>query len=62
MRILKKGTNYYVTGIPDSINLLCFHGAGHSSLVFGQLAKEIRTSSRLISYDLIGHGDSESEL
>lgn len=36
--------------------IFCIHGAGHSALTFGPLAKAAKSFARVVSFDLRGHG------
>lgn len=36
--------------------LFCIHGAGHSALSFGPLARAVKDFARVVAFDLRGHG------
>lgn len=40
---------------------MCLHGAGHSALSFAALARELKGTSTVISFDFRGHGDHYCE-
>jgi hypothetical protein len=45
----------YFSGTKGPV-LFCIHGAGHSALSFGPLAKAVKDFARVAAFDLRGHG------
>lgn len=45
----------YYSGTTGPV-LFCIHGAGHSALSFGPLAKACKDFARVVSFDIRGHG------
>lgn len=41
--------------------IFCIHGAGHSALTFGPLAKASKDFARVVAFDLRGHGGNSNE-
>lgn len=50
----------YVAGNTGHV-FLCMHGAGHSALSFGALAKYLKHSYTVAAFDFRGHGDHYTE-
>jgi len=40
---------------------LCLHGAGHSALSFAALARNLKETATIVSFDFRGHGDHYCE-
>ena len=50
----------YIAGNQGHV-FLCMHGAGHSALSFGMLAKYLKHSYTVAAFDFRGHGDNYTE-
>ena len=50
----------YISGGEGHV-FLCMHGAGHSALSFGVLAKHLGPACTVAAFDFRGHGDHHAE-
>lgn len=50
----------YISGNTGHV-FLCMHGAGHSALSFGALAKYMKNKYTVAAFDFRGHGDHYTE-
>jgi protein phosphatase methylesterase 1 len=50
----------YIAGHTGHV-FLCMHGAGHSALSFGALAKYMKDSYTVTAFDFRGHGDHHTD-
>lgn len=51
----------YFNGGESGPSFICLHGAGHSALSFAVVAKHVKSSFRLFSFDFRGHGNNKQD-
>lgn len=60
MRIATKGIRLHALDWPgDGPTILCTHGLGYNSWLFGRIGARLSPRYRVVSLDLRGHGDSD---